>query len=95
MPHTIEISSGKLSNLLFMYLVILIYFKDWLLWYGNKADSKFFERWKCPEKRCTITHHRNYMPVDQYDAVLFYLTRDAKDLPQKRSAKQLYVAGSY
>jgi hypothetical protein len=35
------------------------------------------------------------MPLDEFDALLFYLPRNAKDLPTKRSSKQLYFAGYF
>jgi hypothetical protein len=33
------------------------------------------------------------MPLEEFDALLFYIVKDCKDLPQKRSPKQLYFAG--
>jgi hypothetical protein len=59
------------------------------------AGSEFFEKFKCPETRCLITFKQNYMPLENFDALLFYITRDAKNLPPKRNSKQLYIAGLF
>jgi hypothetical protein len=41
------------------------------------AGFEFFEKFKCPETRCLITFKQNYMQKN-FDALLFYITRDAK-----------------
>ncbi|XP_018577371.1 alpha-(1,3)-fucosyltransferase C-like [Anoplophora glabripennis] len=75
-------------------------YKNILYWNGafGHADfylgfgSKIFER--CEVRNCFTTDNRCYLPIDQFDAVLFHGREyiwETQDKPENRSQAQVYI----
>jgi hypothetical protein len=65
--------------------------------WGFKKDTSNHEDLKkmgCKETNCVFTSNRSLLPVEEFDAILFYIRFAIRELPEKRSAKQIYVAAN-
>lgn len=62
-------------------------------WYLGEGD--IFKN--CPVSNCFITHKKNMMDVDKFDAILFHgaeYNKRKNGVPTKRNANQIYVYGN-
>lgn len=77
------------------------YILYWDTFYGDEnmnlgQGSEIFKR--CPVNTCYATHNHSYLPVEDFDAVIFYAARWSvweSGIPEKRSPKQKYIFFSW
>lgn len=73
------------------------YILFWDTFFGDESmnlglGSDIFKR--CPISTCYTTHNHSYMPVEDFDAIIFHSARwsSSQDgIPNARSAKQKYI----
>jgi hypothetical protein len=77
------------------YILFWTEFFQWKNWKLKQdiSDHKYFESIGCSETRCVITSDRTLKDIELYDAILFHAVKSWQANPEKRSQKQLYIAG--